>query len=351
MWTPDSELEQISLETIDALCGVLTHAPSAAREDVLALLEAVGTLAAMDGAEVGVRRVSPSVVQVVRDLLAALELPELDDASVSLLMEAPRCLTLDEELVDDELRPVLDALRTRDRAELLWLGAEALNLGSAMSDEAFAARAAFDECLAPELWQLLPLGRRRSVELEWVAPKEVARFWWRSRGAELPANALDEPAQWAKVREFFPESGEHLDALARLFPGHATRTARGEDKKDNVVSLAGFLDRRRAMHERCAAAAAGAPGAEEVPVVRVGGVEVGVVGSTLIIDVVDDLVPGSTPELVNAEVRLPGVLVADSNQRFTIALGDEDRARSGWTLVLPLASGSVEMPLDDSNAD
>jgi hypothetical protein len=203
MWTHDSELEQIAQEALRAEASALAG-DDATIVNATTLLEAIGTLVAMNCSPV--LPLGGATLQRLEALLGALMLEELDDASVELLEHAPRAATLDPECLDEEMQPVFDALRLRDRTELVWLGAEHLKLADAISWEAAAARKAFDDCLEAQLWHLVPLGRARTLEVQWMAPTQRVRFWWRSRGENLPATALIDPRDADRVRAAFPEA-------------------------------------------------------------------------------------------------------------------------------------------------
>jgi hypothetical protein len=342
MWTPDKELEDAALHAIDAELGELASESAEARASSSAsLLEAVGTLVACERRSLAIEKIGETARDALRAELQRLELPELDDASLRILESAPLCLTMDESSLDEVAEPIVDALRSRDRAELLWMGADALGLRGALSAESQATRDSFDALIAPELWQLLPLGARRSVELQWMAPTQRTRFWWRARGAELGEGALEDRAMRDIVLTVFPEARVHLEAFDAMTaePRHAP------------VELRTLFSRKAQAHARSASgqpralAAGGSPGANEVPVLRTSVVEVGFVGATIVVDVIADLVAGGVPELVGPE-RIAARAVPDTAQRFTIELSDSQLARAGWRLMLPLELGRVEIPLD-----
>lgn len=341
MWTIDQELAQEAKDVLDAEAPALRDAAAPNPEAACSWLEALGTLAGLAGADDARQHVSQDLVAPLERALAELEFPELDDASVTALELAPSCVTLDESLLDEELWPLLEALRTRDRVELIWLGAECAGIAGAFSDEALAARASYDETLAPALWQLVPLGARRSTELAWMSPTIRDRFWWRARGADLPADALDRLADRQRVLAVFPEARPHFQALDAYRP--------------RLVSLGGWIDTandaQRTDERGMLKAAAAAGGAGEISLLVHPSVQVGVRGVRLIVDVLDDLAVGAVPELRSAEGHKPLSAVEGTNQRFQLVLDDADRARTDARLFLPLRSGSLEVPLHDDCAD
>ncbi|GAB4200673.1 MAG: hypothetical protein OHK0013_11940 [Sandaracinaceae bacterium] len=347
MWEPDLDLLAATLDAIDEEARALAGGPADIRPHALSLLEAVGTAVALHREHDARGHVADDLLPLLRDELARLELPELDDAAVIVLEHAPRCLTLDPDELDAGVQDLLDALRVRDRAELLRLGAESLGIAGAFSDEAEAARMSFDEGLEPELWQLVPLGDLRTTELEWMSPALRERFPWRSRGAELGPDALHDPRRFDAVTRVFPEARQHLDAFLATMP----------PKMGKVIDLRTLFERRRAALQRDergglrAAAASGGPAAGEVPLARSAEAEIGCDGGTLIVDVLADLASGAVPALARAGRRIELSPVPGTNLRFAVALSDGDLGSSGWRVELPLATGTVEIALDDSAAD
>jgi hypothetical protein len=346
MWEPDEELVQAAVAAIDAEVDALQAGQSEeGAAHVASLLEAVGTLVALHREEHGRSRVPPELTEVLRKALATLQLSELDDALVIVLERASLCLTLDPDSMESELRGLLDALRARDRAELLWMGAESLHIEQAFGQDARASRMAFDEAVEGELWQLVPLGGLRTVELGWMPPTEQARFWWRSRGAELPSDALHEPRHFERVMRLFPEAREQLEAVLATMPQAPAK----------VVDLSAALARRRASHARDergrlrAAASAAALGAREIPLSATSSFEVSLRDGTLLVDVLDDLARGGRPALVCAQRELPFEPVEGTNQRFALVPGDLEPA--DWRIRVPFVGGIEEMALDDVAGD
>ena len=175
-------------------------------------LEMIGWNIAHDIGNVVTTQVDDDTKAVLAGLMAELDLSELDDACVRILREAPRCLTLDPEMLIKEVGSLLVALETRDLVEFMWLGAEYLGLVGSFSDEAVAARRSFDESVAPELWQLVPLANLRTKAAAEMKPSLVMRFWWRSRGAEFDRNSFNDPAQTDALLRVFPEARELVTA-------------------------------------------------------------------------------------------------------------------------------------------
>jgi hypothetical protein len=218
MWNPDEALLGAVFETLESEVAALAKSATGGEAEAHAVLEALGTAVALLRGDEARQHVPESVHARLRDVLAGLSLSELDEASHEMASLAPRCMTLDPEDFAEELLPLLQSLRTRDRIELLWLGAELLGVEESISEEAQLDRDVFDDAAASELWQLIPLGAQRTTELQWMAPEIQERFWWRSRGAAIDANALYDVRRFAEVEDVFPEARPHLDAVRRTYP-------------------------------------------------------------------------------------------------------------------------------------
>lgn len=345
MWQPDEELLHTALEAIGAEARALQEPSPDRVAEATSLLEALGTTVALNREDEGRRRVPTTLVETLREVLRSLELHDLDDAAMVVLDLAPRCLTLDPEDFEAALQPLLDALRTRDRIEFLWLGAECLQLGKAFSDDAVASRMAFDETIAPQLWQLVPLGTLRATELEWMAPTQRARFWWRARGAELGPNALHDPKRFEQVTRIFPEARPHFDAFLATMPRPRQQA--------EVIDLRALLARKASAHARDehgrvrAAAAGGAHGAHEIPLVSTASVEVWLRSGTLLVDVIADLAPGARPALVCGSHRREFDPVPDTNQRFSITPSAIELDSVDARILVPLVDRTEVVPLDD----
>ena len=174
------ELATISLEIFEYIVEKLRAGTDDDEDAARTTLEAIGTLVAIERSDLVIARVDDALKSTIAALMAKIELLDLDDAHVYILRDAPQYLPMD--LVDcivDGLHPVTQALRTRDRVELAWIGAELLGLVGSFSDEAVARRLRFDECVEPELYQLFTL-EERAAELGWMKPSFQPRFWPKS---------------------------------------------------------------------------------------------------------------------------------------------------------------------------
>lgn len=333
MWTPDPELLRatrgILMDEADAL---LEGAP--APEHDVTFLEALGTLVALGAAQGPDLEPKPGVTQALSARLASLELPALDDAAVDFLELAPRCLTLDETEWDDTLRPLFQALACRDRVELAWMGAQALGLEKGISEEAQVSRLSFDGMLGDALWQLLPLNARRRAALGWMSPQHHARFAWWSLGAELPDDALLNPARADEVLKLFPAAARFVQVARRMAP----RT------KAPVVSLVDRL-KKRTQGEGLRWAAATEAGTVPLPASRFAELAFRASPPQLVVDVLRPLRAGKVPELLvgaGRRVLVPGP--EEGLGRFVFDLHGVSEAQA--VLRLPLEHGDEEVTVE-----
>jgi hypothetical protein len=372
-WSPDDALLEAVFETLDVGVAALTTRAEGEEAEAVSVLEALGTAVALFRGDEAKEHVPDAVRVRLGELLADLTFAELDEATDELVSSAARCLTLDPEEFGDELLPLLEGLRTRDRIELLWLGAELLGIEGSIATDAQSVRRVFDDVAAPEIWQLIPLGTLRTTELEWMAPAMRERFWWRSRGAALDANALSDVGRFAEIEEIFPEARPHLEAVRRTYPAagalRKATPARASKRSAfldrllreppaRVISLRARVAEWTQARERTdegqlrAAAASGAHGADALVLAEGEHLDLSLRGDTLILDVLSDLAPGSVPRLkIGAHERLCEA-VPKSEQRFTTTLAPEDLDATGFVVVLQLESGdTVEIPFDEFGAD
>jgi hypothetical protein len=375
-WSPDEELLVAVFETLDIGVAALSASETTAPVDAVSVLEALGTAVALTCGDDARQRVPETLYARLRDALANLSLSDLDEATDVLVSLAPRCLTLDTSEFAEQLLPLLQALRTRDRTELLWIGAELLGLGGAISTDARRVKRVFDETAESELWQLVPIGALRTTEMYWMKPAMRKRFWWRSRGAAIDANALYDVRRFAEVEDVFPEARPHLDAVRRTYPqaGAARSSAPATTSKQSafldrlfgesqppiapVISIRDWIARKEAARRSTVegslrvAAAGGAHGADALVLADDAYLELSLRGDTLILDVLCDLAPGSVPVLkFGARERFCEV-VPKSEQRFTTTLAPEDFDATAFVVVLRLADAGVkEIPFDAFGSD
>lgn len=84
-----------------------------------------------------------------------------------------------------------------------------------LDDETLALLVEADELLSTQLFRLLMLNEHRQKRLAAVPADERADFWWYSRGASLPAEAVRHLSDVAALIAAFPEARREFDALSR----------------------------------------------------------------------------------------------------------------------------------------
>lgn len=239
-------------------------------------------------------------------------------------------------------RAFLAALRARDEAELLRVGAESLGAGDEDLDpEGAAALHSFDELLRPALWKLLG-ARAQSDEVlspwERVRGHHRARFWWHFEAREVPAHALDALPAVALLVARFPEAEEALRGLVRARGAWVAAGREGDSSRPvaTVTTLAAWAARRRRAAQRpdhsFALAAADVVGAEQT-VFSNESVECSMRGDrTLLVDVIaerDAAVPPSLERAGVASSARAGSEVQGAVERFSFSLTDEELASPG----------------------
>jgi hypothetical protein len=248
MWKADPDLVASSLDILIGERDAML-ASSGDAERTLALLDAAGTLRG-SGEDATIRRelADPAIRGEVERFLPSWGLGSLLEAAATIRTEASRLATLAREDRAEVVVALQEALRARDRAEVVLMGAEVL-LGTAGAFDSGqqAILAGFDELVRPELWRLVPMNDSRAAELQWMMPEFRVRFWWRSLGAGLPTSALDSMVDAAGVVALFPSARIYFDALARTYRPRAPRDAK-------VVPIDTGRRAARAGQQRLAAA-------------------------------------------------------------------------------------------------
>jgi hypothetical protein len=336
VWTPDSDLLLDALETVTAEQGALLADPGSAPH-ARGLLEALGTVVALDHR---VPHVEASVIDHVGAWLEGADLAELDEATAEVSEQAGACLTLLDECVPETLAGVLAGLRTRDEVELAWLGAEALGIAGRWSSLAGIAREAFDQAIQGVVWQLSGLGERRTLEAGWLAPRHRSRFWWRTRGAELPPDAITNPALAKDVLQVFPEALPFVAGLVKRPSDLITHVAIGRGFEALLQDARGAA--RVDAHGRLRAAAADAP-TGPVSLLRHEAVDLSWFEQHLLVDVLPELAPGAVPVLLDGASVLHGVAADYAVRRFVFDLAGRDVATTRWRLVVPLADTVLDL--------
>ena len=251
-WSPDKELLEHTLALGEELATRLAAAgPGAAREDddaredLLLFFEVVGTLhylgeapraktwrprlSAFDPAAIqaALARWVPEALERAADTLDDLREP-LERAAAPAAARDPEEL---EGARDEALfAQVVDALRPRDRFELVRAGARWwTDREPGFSPEARELVELFDEAVREGLFLTVGMNRRRRDRLMWIKPELQAPFWWWARGCSLPEDALGSLFTAVEVMRVFPEAGLFFDELRATAAGLDAWIARQGD--------------------------------------------------------------------------------------------------------------------------
>jgi hypothetical protein len=185
------------------------------------ILEAAGTLVAL-GAESLIWEHWPhlfdegqpyddTLESEIYGWLKAADFTYVYDAGGRIAMDAEQLSIIDSEDFDAFAVPTIDALRARDRAEFILLGARKLAWMWRPDAEQGSSIMAFRGLVEPLRDYLLVLGPSRAAEVNWVEAKYRKRFWWRTLGEHLEADALNKVMDAARVLVELPQSRAYLD--------------------------------------------------------------------------------------------------------------------------------------------
>lgn len=287
-----------------------------AADSLAAKLLAAGRLVALDRTE-SLTPIGPSGRDAITLLLAREETRDaLEDDAVRVreLLEA-----------DGEAEAIVGLLDTRARAEYELLGAAFL-VGTPIDPGSCLA---FDAIVRPWVWRLTEANVPRRARLANVTPRLHERFWWWSEGVGIDAQAVSAMSAAAQLVARFPNARKRFDGLVRA---EETWLAR----RPAVVRT---LRRWLAPSEDLSLAAAGH---DERTVLTTKDVELSFVApDRLIIDLLADRRGAEVPSL-GAFFAAP---VANTNERFVVALREEDLDGTRLVLTLPLATGDVTLVL------
>ena len=365
-WIPSAKLEAELRQRAGALAGAPGEAvEQAARgRDLLELLGRARLGAATAFVDELVASHGAALADVVVPALAALDLPALEDAGLTL---AERLAELDDAGWDDppteaELDELERTLETRDRVAFVLEGARLLaGRPPQLAPYDEAALLAFDGALRERSHGLLCLGARRSEHLARVAPEHRAELWWWSTGLDLPPDALESFALVARTLHRFPETRALLDRLVRAegaledaLSGQRAARAPGATpgRGARVVSLAEYLRGRArrlvAPHTPAMAesAVAVACADEEVTVLELPELSLSTTDTHLIVDYAEQepLPDGDVPTLWAEEVP-PLASQPTYAGRFELPMSAPHFARPSARLRVPTARGWLEVPL------
>lgn len=373
--------EAVRARARDALEGAARRLPAenAALGD---LLEAAGRLALLEPGAAG-PLVPPAVTARAREALRdglgvdLVDAPSLGTLAFDVLAALDARTEDDDVLTDDarHLAAIGEALAARDRVELQRLGAEAVVGAPVPPDETLAAELdAFEALLRPELWRLTVTNAGRGDAVGWVPATARRRFWWRFEGVDIDPRAADALAGVASLVARFPEARAELEALVDA-EAHLTRRSveaeatadehvagAGDDTREAppaggapVTSLWDWVAKKRAAHaeaadatdDRAPVAVAASGEAEELGLLERDDVELSFLPpATLVVDVVEDRVPGVLPVLVLPDGTTRELQpVEGALERFAVTLAPEDLQRAGTSLRVTLRTGSLTLNL------
>jgi hypothetical protein len=320
---------------------------AAASLDGASLAEAAGRLVALGAGATVVAWAAEHAARAraAAAAVAGADLAELEDAAVALRALLDRRAEGSASLGDLE-RGVGEALGARDRVELAMFGAAALaGQPWRAGDEQESALLVFESLVRPELWRLTEVNATRRAALAWMAPEHRASFWWWAEGADIAPEALASMPSVAHLSARFPAAAAALRALVGA--QHAWDAASSAPAPTEVASFGAWVARRTAGTRPHALPLAAAAAAEEVTLLDQPDFQVSwSPPGALVVDFVADRAPGATPSLrLAGGEEIPSEAVAGAEERFQITAGAPILAEDRVVLVLPLASGTIEIPL------
>ena len=346
-WRVEPGLLEAAERAFAASVAGLDEAP----ESAAALLEAAGRLVAMEApgavlAWAGQRADGGREVAAAVESEKAFEAVEDAAAALRALLDG-RALGAGDVTGEALLRGVEEALEARHRVALRRLGAEAI-LGEApeLGVAQESALLVFESLVRPDLWRLTEANVRRREALAAIAPARRRAFWWWSEGADVAEHAVPALAAVAHLVARFPGAGE---ALASLVAAQRTwDEAARAPREASVVSLGAWLRRRAAAvrpgtgMELAAATIEGEVTLVDDPAYQVSWAA----PDALVIDLVADRAPGTAPWLRRGDGSTVASLpVEGAEERFSLRVGAPLLEEAGAVLVLPLATGTIEVPL------
>ncbi|MFO8071218.1 MAG: hypothetical protein R6V85_05010 [Polyangia bacterium] len=244
-WQADPDLRAAMRE---ALAEAAKEVDAGRGDATVDLFEALGTLM-LCGAEGDADAwIGTNEQETLRDRAAraldGLDPDELDDAALEFSLAIERLReAADDDTTDLEER-IVDSLAVRDRVELVLAGVErATEEAPQLSDELGSAIDSFDEIAEDRLMWTTRLGFRRAARCAWARPEHRRRFWWWSRGSDLPAHALDSLEMAARLIRVFPGARRELELRveAEELLGRMILPAQADS---NLVNLADWLNRK-----------------------------------------------------------------------------------------------------------
>jgi hypothetical protein len=263
----------------------------------------------------------------------------LEELSVKLGALLPRLSpslspTLSPSLDENATREVIALLHERDRIEQ-----ELLALGLAANE--VPGRMTFDLVVRPQLWRLVAINDVRREMVAKIAPEDRARFYWWSEGSAIDPVAASALPAVAHLVATFPDAQRRFEVLVQA---QAAWTSPKPKVATGVVrTLRGFLNPRLDVDDDLALAAAPT---DERTVLTTSDVEISFASPNLILDLLSDRREGAVPSIVTAQgERVLGEAVSGAEERFAFVLSAKVLDSSRLVIVVPLASGDVEIVL------
>jgi hypothetical protein len=227
-WQPEKELVDVTARKRDKIFAELVAEidprDSKRWPRVLELFKVLGMRHVMGLDDILSPEQREKAVSLVPLALAYLKPGEILLAAENIALRAPELLLLEDEALSTLEDELVENLKTRDRIELVLLGARAvLGRNPPLPLELETAILTFEELVREDLWRLLPLGQRRSDAIVWAEPSMRKVFWWWALGDDLPETALDDLSTSARIIHVFPGARRELEALIeaerKLDPG------------------------------------------------------------------------------------------------------------------------------------
>lgn len=241
-------------------------------------------------------------------------------------------------LDDARVNEVIALLHERDRIERELVLA---------SDEATSARMTFDRIVRPHVWRLVALNDVRREMTAKLTPEERARFYWWSEGSAIDPRAATAMSGVAHLVATFPGARRRFDALVQA---QESWTSSPERVRTRARRLHEFLTPRRVRDDLTLAAAP--TDGDERTVLTTRDVEVSFAAGRrdLIVDLLSDRRVGAVPWIVMEDgERTLGEAVHGAEERFRFLLSMKALDSTRLVIVVPLASGDLELVLPPSD--
>ena len=215
MWKADTDLIN---ECSDLFRQTLEDFHNLPHEDLLAGLEAVGTLWFLNQSDTALSLLANADQSTIADFKNALhnalsqeDWEEIDDTVGEIIARL-------HELRDDEgsegSEEILDLFNPREKLGLCMAGCEALEINC--TQEMVTAKEVFDDVLSEEAWLLPLLGDDRATNCIWAAPENRQRLWWASKGLGVNAQAPRMLEDVASLIYNFPQARQAIEEMIEV---------------------------------------------------------------------------------------------------------------------------------------